>query len=409
MQQNIHKKYLTAIGAAIMITAAAIQGCGAATPEDLLKSMTEFKTTDGSVSIQLDKSWTTEDMGSESWLGAGSKSGDKAALIMQFPKKGANKMASSLDEVTALVSDNYDISGMTAVTAPEIPGMTEVTANTCKLTIDGDSGDSFLVYGETDYAYYAMIFVANKMNDKTLLSYQTSCTTFHEEAPEEDDATTVELTDTVRWFNASYAILTELNGWDYNRFAGLPANDESKKLEQESLKEWWSVTDRASADETLDWILSEGHRTTFAENMQVLEEAGIDDVAEDDRLTFLMTNFQVTPDEAKEYLSSYEMYSQYGKDAITGWDYCRAMNLMSFYYLAGYYTEQEALDKSLEIAQTMQPLFESWDDLLASYLRGYEYWSEESSEERQALYEELKQRDDNPFLVDFKMDLVKTW
>ena len=36
------------------------------------------------------------------------------------------------------------------------------------------------------------------------------------------------------------------------------------------------------------------------------------------------------------------------------------MNLMSFYYLAGYYTEQEALDKSLEIARTMQPLFESW-------------------------------------------------
>ena len=102
-------------------------------------------------------------------------------------------------------------------------------------------------------------------------------------------------------------------------------------------------------------------------------------------------------------------YEQYGPDAIAGWDYCRAMNLMSFYYLAGYYTEQEALDKSLEIARTMQPLFESWDDLMSSYMRGYEYWAEESADERRALYEDLKTRQDNPYSVDFKMQLEKTW
>lgn len=85
------------------------------------------------------------------------------------------------------------------------------------------------------------------------------------------------------------------------------------------------------------------------------------------------------------------------------------MNLMSFYYLAGYYTEQEALDKSLEIATAMQPLFESWDDLMDSYMRGYEYWAEESADERRAVYEDLKTRDDSPYTVDFKTELVKTW
>lgn len=409
MQLRTHKKQFAAIGIAVMMATAFIQGCGAKTPEAMLAAMKEFKTADGSVSIQLDKAWETEDLGMDSWLAAGSSRGDKAAIIMQFPKKGSAKLASSMDEVIEIVSDNYKVSELTASTAPEIPGMAEVTANTCKISIDGDTADSYLVHGETDYAYYALLFAANRMNDMTLRSFQTSCTTFQEEAPQEEDATTVEITDTVRWFNASYAVLSEINGWDYNRFAGLPANEETKELEQRSLEEWWSVTDRTSADETLDWILSEGHRTTFAENMQTLEEAGLGDVPEDERTVFLLTNFQISPDEASQYLSSYEMYAEYGPKAITGWDYCRAMNLMSFYYLAGYYSEQEALDKSLEIAQIMQPLFESWDDLMDSYLRGYEYWAEESSEERRAIYEELKTRDDNPYQIDYKTNLVKTW
>lgn len=409
MKFSTHKKHMAAIGMAIMVAAAIIQGCGASTPEEHLASMKEFKTSEGSVSIQLDKNWTTQDVGMDSWLSAGSKRGDKAVVIMQFPKRGANKMASSMDEVTALVADSYSITEKAEAEAPEIPGMTSITASTGKMSAEGQSAASYLVYGETEYAYYALLFVSNRMNDNTLLSFQTSCTTFLEAAPEEEDSTTAEITDTIRWFNASYAILTELNGLDYNRFGGLPANEESKELEQQSLAEWWDVTDRASADENLEWILTEGQRIAFAESGQILEDIGLVDVPEEERTAFVMENFGVSSDEANIYLSDYEIYAQYGKDAINGWDYCRAMNLMSFYYLAGYYSEQEALDKSLEIAQTIQPLFESWDEFMDSYLRGYEYWAEESSDERRAIYEDLKTREDNPFQLDFKTELIKTW
>ena len=85
------------------------------------------------------------------------------------------------------------------------------------------------------------------------------------------------------------------------------------------------------------------------------------------------------------------------------------MNLLGFYYLAGYYTEQEALDLSLELATQIQPLYASWDELIDSYLRGYEYWAEESSDERRAVYEDLKSRPDNPFAVDYNTVLEKTW
>ncbi len=46
---------------------------------------------------------------------------------------------------------------------------------------------------------------------------------------------------------------------------------------------------------------------------------------------------------------------------------------------------------------------------MSSYMRGYEYWAEESADERRALYEDLKTRQDNPYSVDFKMQLEKTW
>lgn len=229
-----------------------------------------------------------------------------------------------------------------------------------------------------------------------------------EQSDTEEEAS-VELTDTVRWFNASYAILTELNGWDYNIFAGLPANDMVKELEVQSLEQWWSVTDRKSADETLDWALTEGHRTEFAGLMQELSDAGMGEVAPEERVNFMLQHYEVTEEKAQLYVNWYAMFEQYGAGAIDGWDYCRALNLVSFYYLAQYYTEEEALDKSLEIAQMVQPLFGSWEELVDSYLRGYEYWAEESADERREVFEDLKSRPDNPYQVDYHTQLEKTW
>ena len=391
------------------LASAALQGCRAKTPEDMLARMQEFSTPDDTASIYLDKSWKTQEAPMDGWLIAASSREDNAVFLLQFIKNGLSSQAGSMEDVKDIIKTSYNLSGETKAEAPEVPGMTNVTAITGRMSVDSAEVDAYIVYGETDYAYYSMAYAADKMNDSKIASFKVSCSKFRENAPEVEDRTTAELTDTIRWFNASYAVLTDLNGWDYNRFAGLAANDDVMAMEQKSLEEWWSVTDRATADSTLDWILTEGHRATFAEDMAYLEEAGIRDIAPQERSAFLLDQFEMTEDEAQNYAEMFGFYEQHGPDAIAGWDYCRAMNLMSFYYLAGYYTEQEALDTSLEIARTMQPLFESWDDLMSSYMRGYEYWAEESADERRALYEDLKTRQDNPYSVDFKMQLEKTW
>lgn len=412
------RKIIAAICLAATMLCSSVAGCaggGTKSQEDILKEMKEFSTPDKSASIYLDKDWEIQDLGLEDagidyWFCAADESEDEIVVLMQYPKNSVIIPVSGMDDVKEMVEMSY---GFTSdgkdVEAPEVPGMTKIEAYTGKVEVDGSSAKAYLVYGETDYAYYAILYGANSMSDDVIAAAKASCSKFKETAPEEDDNTTVELTDTVRWFNASYAVLTELNGWDYNRFAGLPANADSMELEQDALDDWWGVTDRASADETLDWILTEGHRADFADNMGYLQENGIQDVAAEARADFVMDYFYVDEDEAQAMADAYAYYEQYGPNAIDGWDYCRAMNLLSFYYLAGYYNEQEALDKSLEIAQTMQPLFASWDDLMDSYLRGYEYWAEESSDERRTVYEDLKTRDDNPYAVDYNMTLEKTW
>lgn len=215
-------------------------------------------------------------------------------------------------------------------------------------------------------------------------------------------------TDTVQWFNATYAILTYANGQDYNLFGGAEPSSIMEMQYQSLLDNSWEVTDRASADETLDWILTEGHRDDFMITGELLSQV-VEECGEEELENYLMQEFDESQEEAQLDAATYEMYKEYGETAIDGWDYCRALSLLSFYYMAGYYTKEEALDKSLEIAETVQPLFGSWDELIDSYLRGYEYWAEEDSSERREIYEELLAADDNPFRVDYNITLEKTW
>lgn len=393
------------------------------TDESILEEMKEFALSDGSASLYFNKDWTATDTGLVNLMMVTEEDENElGALIFQFPKNSAFQVY-SVEDAKELIKTSYQISEEEEVEAFEIPGMSNVSVIQGKMAVEGlnsegetiadsVSGEACFAYGETDYAFYAigyMSFASDTKMEDMLPYLRVSCSKFKEseEVIKQNTIGTVELTDTVRWFNASYAVLTELNGWDYNIFAGLPMSDTAKGIAALSLQSWWEVTDRASADEMIDWLLEEGHRADFVDYVLYLKEYGFEQA--ENREEFILEYFDVTAEQAPLYVSWYEMYEQYGETAIDGWDYCRALNLLSFYYLAGYYTEEEALDKSLEIAQMVQPLFESWDDLVGSWLRGYEYWAEESSAERLAIYEEIKTRSDNPYQIDFKMKLEKTW
>lgn len=222
-------------------------------------------------------------------------------------------------------------------------------------------------------------------------------------------STAVKSTDTIQWFNNTCAVLTTLNDWDYTLYGGRKANTVSEILAQSVLLDSWNVTDRESADETLDWLLTEGHRVSFAEEMRYLEESGLSDVPSETRAEAISETYDIDSEWATRYADWFALYEQYGGNAASGWDYSRAMSLLGFYYLADFYTEEEALDLSLEIAENLQATFDSWDSFMESYFAGYEYWAEESSDDRRAVYQELKASPDNPFRLDWNMTLEKSW
>lgn len=400
MKKTVRNMMAVAVMLALMLT-----GCGS--KEVVMK---EFTSDDGIISIQLNEEWSQEDMGAgaEGWIAAASKDDSEAIIVMQMAKNiyGAEM---DMDSWIDLVNTSYPMSEIASIDNPSIPGMDVTQTYSCTVTIDNISGGGRIVYGETEYAYYSILYVAIKMNDPQIEYFNNVCGSFKEMAPEVEEISGVESTDTIQWFNNTCAVLTAVNRWDYTLFGGAPAGDNSKSTVQNLLSEWWDVTDYESAKETMDWLLSEGHRVSFAEEMDMLAESGLADVSENERIDVILENYDLSEEEAQDYADWFAIYEQYGSDAIAGWDYSRAMSLLGYYYLAGYYTEEEALDQSLETAIVIQNTFDSWDDLMESYFAGYEYWAGESSDERREIYEEIKAASDSPFRLEWGMTLEKTW
>lgn len=388
--------------AIVMMFAAVITGCGG---KEI--AMKEFKSPDETVTISLDETWNVEDMGVDGWIGASDKSGTDAVVVMQMAKMSSG--LSSIGEVKSLVEESYNFSDVAEAEKPSIAGMSGIEAYTCKMDLEGTTGDGYIVYGETDYAYYAIVYAANRMNDNKKSNFRTSCESFKENAPEIEDNSTVVSTDTIQWINATYAVLTHANGWDHTIYGGLPANDTSKQLQISLLDEWWGITDRTSADETIEWLLTEGHSAGFITDMESLEADGFGDEEPENRLDYLLSNYEMSEATAQSYVNCYAAYEANPENTMTAWDYSRAMSVLSECYLAGFYTETEALDLSLTVGEMIQEKFDSWESFIESYLVGYEYWAEESSDARRALYEELKAAPDNPYAVDFNLTLEKSW
>lgn len=221
---------------------------------------------------------------------------------------------------------------------------------------------------------------------------------------------TLAISDTVLWFNGTWAILSSINDFDYETYPGIEVNQVNKVLQQESLKQSWSVNNTEEAVENMTWLMDEGgHREQFMDDMKYFEDSGIADAPDGAYKEWLMDNFQMTEEAAQCYENSYVYYKEHPDTGIAAWDYSRAMSLCAFYNIAGYYTEEEALDKSMEIAKQVQQEFSSWDDFYESYFIGYEYWAEESSEGRRTIYNGIQYDEHSPFKLDWNMEFEKSW
>ena len=101
---------------------------------------------------------------------------------------------------------------------------------------------------------------------------------------------------------------------------------------------------------------------------------------------------------------------------MAAWYLCRLNQMYASYYICGYMTYEEAMDASLENSLELQEMFSSWEEMMESYLLGYQFWQSESgkkedspTQERYRIYEMLQALEDSPYKLAWDMELKKSW
>ncbi len=231
-----------------------------------------------------------------------------------------------------------------------------------------------------------------------------------------------ELPETILWFNATYACITYCNGWDWRWVGGQEPTEENVEIQKYLLYSGWNILDRESGIETVNKLLQGGHRAECKKCMDQLQEWGLMDL---DPTSFGEEVISITEGERTDidlgdvpgrYVLAYYMYHK-GIDTeyMAAWDLCRVNQLYGKLYLCGFMDYEEAMDASLENSLRLQEMYDSWDEMMEAYLFGYQFWqgdlgSEDSeTAEMRRYYEMLKNSNDNPYELDWNMELKKSW
>ena len=96
----------------------------------------------------------------------------------------------------------------------------------------------------------------------------------------------------------------------------------------------------------------------------------------------------------------------------SGWDLCRATQLLGMMYLVGMLTRDELDQEFSRVGRVIQRSFSSWDELVESYLEGFRAWVDRTGRDgagnlafRREIYERLKRQSFSPYSIPWNTDL----
>ena len=183
------------------------------------------------------------------------------------------------------------------------------------------------------------------------------------------------------------AVLTTKNGMSFNDLEAEDYKDASIQV----LGSSWDVKDTATAKETLEALLTQGHRADVDPALAELRtpEAAAGNSAE----------YQAYEDVKKNLTSDYGYTAEQidGIKTISAWDYDRLVNVARFSYSAGYITEQEMWDYINKAVTQAKNDYNSWKEYFAGVMLGrtLAYGQPFSSSKTQA--DELLKSADSPY------------
>lgn len=142
------------------------------------------------------------------------------------------------------------------------------------------------------------------------------------------------------------------------------------KVDYETLKEGlsasWDVSNTEEAVQTLEWLLTEGHRTRYDQLLIALkagqsfseDEVGKSQECYETAQEVIMKKLSFTTSDFDQI------------DTIAAWDFDRAVNIARWSYILGYLTEEQAWGYIERAADAASQLFESWKDYFISFAFG---------------------------------------
>lgn len=224
------------------------------------------------------------------------------------------------------------------------------------------------------------------------------------------------LPETILWFNATYAPLTYNNGLGWEVVGGMEPSESNTMVTKFVLDRDWGIEDESSAMETVESLKENGHRAKCRECMEELEKLGILEEKSEEVFLESLLNSGIE-ENLYRYVIAYQLHrSGLDADYIAAWDLCRVNQLYADFYICGYMTYEEAMDASLENSLILQKMYSSWDDLVTSYMAGYQFWrsdpmltDDSPTRERYQCYLDLLKMEDGPYTLDWNLELEKSW
>ena len=221
-----------------------------------------------------------------------------------------------------------------------------------------------------------------------------------------------EVSDTVRWFNGTYGILTTSNGADIELVGGYDKNNpEDVSMLKSMLESWWDIKTREDADETIECL-----KKLEMHNQSLLDEYNEYGLGLYSREELEKEIVNLDEEDQSYLLMMYDAVENYGENAIAAWDLIRAMQLTGQGYVVGFYTYEEAMEMSYETAKQLQSIYGSWEEMVEGYFDGLQYWSEEDPNDvnsdlykRRYIYEQLKTQYNSPYKIPWNLEFEKDW
>ena len=188
------------------------------------------------------------------------------------------------------------------------------------------------------------------------------------------------------WALATTALLTIRNQGRLDMLSPSPPSASSVRETRGLLHDWWGIDSRADLLRTLEYLDHEGHRGQFQK--MALSLLSMTEAEYQARLTATADH----PEIAARMKLAREHYQKHRRNSFAAWDYCRYVMLCRWGYTVGFLTSDQAWQRIMPAARTIQTGFRSWSEMGEDYLVGRQFWSSEESERTGQIYRDIEAR-----------------